>query len=121
MKPRRRSGPSTSTPLKTSSPITSGSRSTRRTKRARVVVLKGVPGTTEDPAYFLPRRFDGVTRAGADSINEGRFWAAFRDAAWDESRPPLKTMLDRGYRAERVYETQAQGQRAFLVLFTRAG
>ena len=89
--------------------------------RLRVVVLKGVPGTTEDPAYFLPRRFDGVTRAGADSINEGRFWAAFRDAAWDESRPPLKTMLDRGYRAERVYETQAQGQRAFLVLFTRAG
>jgi len=88
--------------------------------RVRVVVLKGVPGTTEDPAYFLPRRFDGVTDAGANFITEGRCGAAFRDAGWDESRPPLKTMLDRGYRAERVYETQAQGQRAFLVLFTRA-
>jgi hypothetical protein len=88
--------------------------------RMRVVVLKGVPGTAEDPAYFLPRRFDGVTIAGADSINEDHFWAAFRGAAWDESRPPLKTLLGRGYRAGRVYETAAQGQRAFLVLFTRA-
>jgi hypothetical protein len=86
----------------------------------RVVVLKGVPGVAEDPAYFLPRRFDGVTPARADTINDERFWAAFRDAAWDESRPPLSLFAARGYRAERVYETAAQGQRAFLVLFTRA-
>ena len=85
----------------------------------RVVVLKGVPGVAEDPAYFLPRRFDGVTVASADAVNDERFWAAFRAAAWDESRPPLSVMLARGYRAERVYETAAQGQRAFLVLFTR--
>lgn len=88
--------------------------------RVRVLVLKGVPGTREDPAYFLPRRFDGVAAARADSIGGERFWAAFRDAAWDESRPPLSVLLGRGYRAERVYETAAQGQRAFLVLFTRA-
>ena len=88
--------------------------------RVRVSVLKGVPGTREDPAYFLPRRFDGVATARADSIGGERFWAAFRDAAWDESRPPLSVLLGRGYRAERVYETAAQGQRAFLVLFTRA-
>ena len=89
-------------------------------RRFRVVVLKGLPGLIEDPAYFLPRRFDGVGVARADSINDGRFWAAFRDAAWDESHEPLKTILARGYRAERVYETTAQGQRAFLVLFKRA-
>jgi hypothetical protein len=85
----------------------------------RVVVLKGVPGVAEDPAYFLPRRFDGVTIARADAINDERLWAAFRDSAWDESRPPLSLFAARGYRAERGYETAAQGQRAFLVLFTR--
>ena len=89
-------------------------------RRFSVVVLKGLPGVAEDTAYFLPRRFDGVAKtAGADSLAGERFFAAFRGAAWDESREPLKTILERGYRAERVYETQAQGQRAFLVLFSR--
>jgi len=88
-------------------------------RRFNVVVLKGLPGLIEDPAYFLPRRFDGVGVARADSISGERFWAAFRDAAWDESHEPLKTILARGYRAGRVYETTAQGQRAFLVLFAR--
>ena len=39
----------------------------------RVVVLKGMPGTAEDPAYFLPRRFDGVASARAESIGGERF------------------------------------------------
>ena len=86
----------------------------------KVVVLKGVPGVAEDPAYFLPRRFDGVASGRPDSIGGARFWAAFRGAEWDESRPPLSVLLGRGYRAGRVYETAAQGQRAFLVLFERA-
>jgi hypothetical protein len=86
----------------------------------KVVVLRGVPGVAEDPAYFLPRRFDGVAVGRADSVGGERFWAAFRDSSWDESRPPLSLLLGRGYRAERVYETAAQGQRAFLVLFARA-
>jgi hypothetical protein len=85
----------------------------------RVSVLQGMPGVSEDPAYFLPRGFDGVTRARANSVSDERFWAAFRDASWDESRPPLSVLVARGYRAERVYEAAAQGQRAFLVLFTR--
>lgn len=86
----------------------------------KVVALKGMPGVAEDPAYFLPRRFDGVTKAsGTDSIGGERFWVAFRAARWDESRPPLKLLLERGYRAEKIYETSAQGQRAFLVLFVR--
>jgi hypothetical protein len=88
--------------------------------RFRVVSIKGAHGLTEDPAYFLPRAFDGVATAEADALRGGRFWLAFRDTDWDESRPPLKLVNERGYRAERVYETAAQGQRAFLVLFTRA-
>jgi hypothetical protein len=87
----------------------------------KVVVVKGLPNVAEDPAYFLPRRFDGVAKAaGADSLGGERFFAAFRASEWDESRPPLKIILERGYRVERTYETSAQGQCAFLVLFTRA-
>lgn len=88
-------------------------------RRFKVVALKGVPGVAEDPAYFLPRRFDGVGVASADSVGGEHFWAALRAARWDESRPPLKILLERGYRAEKIYETSAQGQRAFLVLFVR--
>lgn len=87
--------------------------------RFRVVSIKGAPGLTEDPAYFLPRAFDGVATAGADALRGERFWLAFRDTNWDETRPPLKLINQRGYRAQRVYETAAQGQRAFLVLFAR--
>jgi hypothetical protein len=89
--------------------------------RFRVVSVEGAPGVAEDPAYFLPRDFEGVAVADADALRGERFWAAFRDTEWDESRQPLKFILDRGYRAERVYETAAQGQRAFLVLFVREG
>jgi hypothetical protein len=90
-----------------------------RARRYRIVSLKGVPGVNEDPAYFLPRDFDGVNVAHADALEGRHFWAAFRDTTWDESRPPLNFITSRGYRASRVYESTAQGQRAFLVLFTR--
>ena len=89
--------------------------------RFRVVSVKGAPGLTEDPAYFLPRDFEGVAVADPETLRGERFWAAFRDTNWDESRQPLKLIAERGYRAERVYETAAQGQRAYLVLFVRAG
>ncbi|MDT5270626.1 MAG: mannosyltransferase [Acidobacteriota bacterium] len=91
-----------------------------REGRFRVVSIEGAPGVAEDPAYFLPRDFDAVAVANTDALNGERFWAAFRDTNWDESRQPLKLILARGYRAERVYETSAQGQRAFLILFVRA-
>ncbi len=92
-----------------------------REGRFRVVSVEGAPGVMEDPAYFLPRDFEGVAVAHTDALKGERFWAAFRDTSWDESRPPLKLILERGYRAERVYETATQGQRAFLVLFARDG
>jgi hypothetical protein len=90
-----------------------------RARRFRFVSLKGAPGVTEDPAYFLPRDFTDVTTAPADALEGQHFWAAFRDTTWDESRPPLNFITSRGYRAARVYESNAQNQRAFLVLFTR--
>jgi hypothetical protein len=87
----------------------------------RIVSVKGAPGIAEDTAYFLPRDFDGVTLARPEAIQGERFWAAFRDTTWDESRQPLKLITERGYRAERIYESGAQGQRAFLVLFKHDG
>ena len=87
--------------------------------RFRVASIKGAPGLTEDPAYFIPRGFDGVALAKTDALRGERFWLAFRDTNWDESRQPLKLINERGYRAVRVYEQAAQGQRAFLVLFAR--
>jgi hypothetical protein len=90
-----------------------------RAQRFRVVSLKGLRGVAEDPAYFLPRDFTDVTTAPADALEGRSFWAAFRDTTWDESRPPLDFITSRGYRPARVYESNAQGQRAFLVLFTR--
>ncbi|HEX8338069.1 MAG TPA: glycosyltransferase family 39 protein [Pyrinomonadaceae bacterium] len=92
-----------------------------REGRFRIVSVEGAPGVAEDLAYFLPRGFEGVAVAAPDALRGERFWAAFRDAEWDESRQPLKLILERGYRPERVYQSAAHGQRAFLVLFVRGG
>lgn len=93
----------------------------RRSPRLyNVASLKGVPGVSEDPAYFLPRDFEDATRAPAEAFTgTPRFWLAFRDTTFDETRPPLDFITARGYRPARVYEASAQGQRAFLVLFER--
>jgi hypothetical protein len=93
----------------------------RGPRRYKVASLKGVPGVSEDPAYFLPRDFPEATPAPAEAFTAApRFWLAFRDTSLDETRPPLDFITSRGYRPARVYEASAQGQRAFLVLFERA-
>ncbi len=90
--------------------------------RSNVAVVKHVPGLSEDPAYFLPRRFEGVAvLRDASALDGERLWLAFRDNSLDEGRPPLNILKGRGYRVERVFETSAQGQRAFLVLVSREG
>jgi 4-amino-4-deoxy-L-arabinose transferase-like glycosyltransferase len=84
-------------------------------ERFRVRVVRGLPGVAEDPAYFLPRRFDGVAAADANAPAADALWLAFRAPSLDETRPPLNSFVGRGYRVGRVYERAAQGQRAFLV------
>lgn len=93
----------------------------RRGPRAyKVFSLRGVPGVSEDPAYFLPRDFEDATHAPAESFDGApRFWLAFRDSNFDDTRPPINFITSRGYRPARVYEASGQGQRAFLVLFER--
>jgi hypothetical protein len=88
-------------------------------ERFSVAVVRGLPGVEQDPAYFLPRRFRGVAEAAPSALEGERLWLAFRAAALDETRPPLSALRERGYRVERVYESAARGQRAFLVLATK--
>jgi hypothetical protein len=90
-----------------------------RGTRPTVAVIKDMPGVVEDPAYFLPRRFDGVVTRKLDEIKDERIWVTFRDTSFDELRPPMRSLIERGYRVERSFETSAQGQRAFLVLMSK--
>ncbi|MCM3872665.1 MAG: glycosyltransferase family 39 protein [Pyrinomonadaceae bacterium] len=80
-----------------------------------VGLIKDVPGIREDPAYFLPRAFSGITVEDLNALNEKRLWIAFRDTDFSEHRPPLKTLRDRGYEVREVLQAEATGQRAFLV------
>jgi len=89
--------------------------------RFRVHVVRGVGGLTQDPSFFLPRRFDAVTKTGAAGLSGEQFWVAFRDASFDETRPPMSVLGERGYRVVRRHETEAQGQRVFLLLVSREG
>jgi hypothetical protein len=85
----------------------------------KVVVIKGVPGLQEDPAYFLPRRFSDIEVQNTSLIGGAQIWVAFRDREWNETLPPLSTVAAQGYQIGSVFEQNAQGQKAFLVQFRR--
>lgn len=87
----------------------------------RVAVVRGVPGVSDDRAFFLPRGFDEVSVGTFDeSMREEQFWVAMRGAARDEESPVLKILSARGYVAARRFEfTAADGQKAFVVLMRK--
>jgi uncharacterized membrane protein len=86
----------------------------------RVSVIKGLPGITEDSAYFLPRDFDGVlVRAAGANINDNEIWVAFRATRLDEHQPPLNRFTSAGYQIERVLTEHMQGQEAFMIKLQR--
>jgi len=88
-------------------------------RQFKVTVVKGVEGIPEDPAYFLPRRFDEIEITNAAQITGDEFWIAYRAARWDNTRPPLSTLETMGYAVRKVDSFQAQGQQAFLVRMSR--
>lgn len=62
--------------------------STRYLQSYRVKVVRGLEGTTDDPAYFLPRGFDSVQTLDADgAFSQDNFWIAFRDPDPDYGSP----------------------------------
>lgn len=91
-------------------------------KNFKVAVVRNVPGLAGDPAYFLPRDFDRIAVADlSTAFHEERFWVAFSAPLWDESRPPLKLLKERGYEVTKASETGAPtaGLHAFLALAAR--
>lgn len=88
-----------------------------------VEVVKGLPGLPEDPAYFLPRGFDGIAardvrdaRGESEVFAEDFFWVAFRATSRSLAQQPLKTLSEKGYVVGEGFELKARGRQvAFLV------
>ena len=87
---------------------------TRKRGSVKVVKVEGMPGMVEDRAYFLPRGFDGVARIDAASIGGDRFFVAFRDMRWDERHPPLRQLVELGYRIGTPTVFETGGMKAFI-------
>lgn len=83
--------------------------------RFKVTVAKNVPGIIDDPAYFLPRSFNGIAVQHSPALSGDHIWIAFRAKQWDEKSAPLNYLKGAGYQVGRVLAIQAQGQEAFLV------
>jgi len=88
-------------------------------KQFKVTVVKHFPGALEDPAYFLPRRFNEVAVMNSAQINGSEIWIAYRAARWDNTLPPLNALENMGYVVRNVYSTPAQGQQGFMVRMSR--
>lgn len=69
----------------------------------------------EDKAYFLPRGFNEVKKIEENSIGEQKFYIAFRDEEFRESRPPLKNFIDQGYKVGSPKVFEAGNLKGFLV------
>ena len=82
-------------------------------------VVKKFPGLGEDPAFFLPRRFDEIKVVDPTKITGEHIWLAFRGPRWDETRTPVSVMKSMGYQTGKVLSMDAQVEQAFLVEFWR--
>ena len=87
----------------------------RRSERVEIVKIN-LEGLAEDKAYFLPRGFEKVQRADEIGFEGEKFWIAFRDREFNQSKPPLRNLIDKGYKIGEPKIFEAQGFQAFLVL-----
>lgn len=92
---------------------------TMETERLQIKVVKGLPGVPDDPAYFLPRRFNDVELVSPSQIYGEYIWVAFRSRRWDENRPPMSHLKTLGYQTRNVRAAVAQGELVFLVELSR--
>lgn len=79
----------------------------------QIVKVNGIEDLIEDTAYFLPRGFDEV-KSIEDFEGDEKFFIAFRDQEWNETKPPLKNLIAKGYRISAPKVFEAQGLKAFL-------
>jgi mannosyltransferase len=80
-----------------------------------VAVVKNVDGIQEDPAYFVPRRFNDIATIHVEQITGNNIWIAYRAASFDKTRPPLSTLKNMGYEVADIDSLLLQGQQAFLL------
>jgi hypothetical protein len=80
-----------------------------------VSVIKNLPGTTEDTAYFLPRDFNEIAVRRPIMPYGSEIWIAFRAPRVDEQQPPLNQFMTAGYQIRQVMSEQAQHQNAFMI------
>jgi hypothetical protein len=80
-----------------------------------VIKINGIEGLVEDKAYFLPRGFEGVKSASENDLEGERFFIAFREMNWNETKPPLKNLIEKGFETGQPKIIEAQGLKAFLV------
>ena len=84
-----------------------------------VKVVRGLPGVSDDPAFFLPRRFSEVETVPASGIAGQHIWVAFGARRWDENRPPMSHLKTLGYQTRNVSAAVTQGEQVFLVELSR--
>jgi uncharacterized membrane protein len=89
----------------------------------RVYKVSGVDELAENKAYFLPRGFDGVKIVSFEEITEGKFFVAFRSERQDQefelTKPPLKNLIEKGYKIGATKTFESNGFKAFLVEVSR--
>jgi hypothetical protein len=88
-------------------------------KSIEVSKIRNMPGVVEDAAYFLPRGFDEIKTTDITDIRETRFWIAYRSDAVDDTRQPLKTFIDAGYRIADQKVLPATQEKAILLLLEK--
>jgi hypothetical protein len=72
-------------------------------KQIDISRIDNVNGMTEDPAYFLPRGFDDVTRRNIPSVTDDSVWIVYRSREFDYTTlPPLKGFDEAGYEINEV-------------------
>jgi len=88
-----------------------------------IMVIKGIEGVPNDPAYFLPRGFDEVKTAELNSINEEEIWVSFRQPAAEGLEPrflePVTSLENLGYVIADVKHSVRGLQTAYLMRMTK--
>jgi hypothetical protein len=84
-----------------------------------VTVVKNAGGIQEDPAYFLPRRFNDIATIDVSQIAGSDIWIAYRATAFDETTPPLSRLKSLGYEVIENHSLSLQGQQSFMLRLRR--
>lgn len=101
---------------------------TRDFQNYRVTLLQGIQDLPNDPAYFLPRGFDGVRRISFHDIADDEIWIAFRDTTPPDIpgveflgrfERPVTDFENRGYIVEEVKKIDGEPQTAYLIKMLR--